>query len=56
MACRLSHENVGVQKLYEKFLGAPGSEKSHSLLHTNYWERSQESGSCQKEVTHKHHR
>lgn len=55
MACRLSHENAGVQKLYEKFLGAPGSEKSHSLLHTNYWERSQESGSCQKEVTHKHH-
>jgi iron-only hydrogenase group A len=33
---RKSHENPAVLKLYEEFLGAPGSEKAHELLHTSY--------------------
>jgi len=36
-ALRKSHENPSVKKLYEEFLGEPGSEKAHELLHTNYW-------------------
>ncbi len=35
-AVRLSHENKDIKKLYEEFLGEPGSEKSHHLLHTVY--------------------
>ena len=34
--CRLSHENRDIKKLYEEFLGEPGSEKAHHLLHTVY--------------------
>ena len=33
---RLSHENPDIKKLYEEFLGTPGGEKSHHLLHTVY--------------------
>lgn len=33
---RRSHENPAVIKLYEDFLGTPGSEKAHELLHTHY--------------------
>ena len=33
---RKSHENPTVKKLYEEFLGEPGSHKSHELLHTKY--------------------
>ena len=33
---RLSHENPDIQKLYEEYLGTPGSEKAHHLLHTVY--------------------
>ena len=33
---RFSHENPQVQKLYEEFLGAPLSETSHHLLHTDH--------------------
>ena len=33
---RKSHENPTVKKLYEEFLGQPGSHKSHELLHTKY--------------------
>jgi len=36
---RTSHENAGVQQLYEDFLGEPLSERSHRLLHTHYNER-----------------
>ncbi|MBO4619055.1 MAG: iron hydrogenase small subunit [Victivallales bacterium] len=35
---RLSHENPDIKKLYEEFLGEPGSEKAHHLLHTVYHE------------------
>ncbi|MDO5319149.1 MAG: NADH-dependent [FeFe] hydrogenase, group A6 [bacterium] len=34
--CRLSHENPDIKKLYEEYLGTPGSEKAHHLLHTVY--------------------
>ena len=34
--CRLSHENPDIKKLYAEFLGEPGSEKAHHLLHTVY--------------------
>jgi len=33
---RTSHGNREVARLYEEFLGAPLSEKSHHLLHTRY--------------------
>ncbi len=38
-AIRKSHENPYIQKLYEEFLGHPLSEKSHHLLHTEYFDR-----------------
>lgn len=33
---RRSHENPSIQKLYSEFLGKPGSEKAHHLLHTSF--------------------
>lgn len=36
---RKSHENEGVRKLYEEFLGEPGSHKAHEILHTTYVKR-----------------
>ncbi len=33
---RTSHSNPSVQRIYQEFLGAPLSEKSHHLLHTHY--------------------
>ena len=39
---RKSHENPDIIKLYEEFLGKPLGEKSHHLLHTHYFDRSQE--------------
>lgn len=37
---RKSHENPSVKRLYEEYLGEPGSEKAHHILHTTYVERS----------------
>jgi len=36
---RKSHENPEVKMIYEEFLGAPNSHKSHTLLHTHYLAR-----------------
>ena len=36
---RKSHENVAVKKLYDEYLGKPGSHKAHELLHTTYVKR-----------------
>ncbi len=36
---RKSYENPAIMELYEEFLGAPGSEKAHELLHTHYQAR-----------------
>lgn len=36
---RKSHENPFVLKLYDEFLGEPGSEVAHELLHTKYFKR-----------------
>lgn len=36
---RKSHENPEIKKLYEEYLGEPGSEKAHHLLHTTYVKR-----------------
>ena len=33
---RKSHENPDIIKVYEEFLGKPGSHKAHELLHTTY--------------------
>ena len=33
---RCSHENPDIKALYAEFLGEPGSEKAHHLLHTEY--------------------
>jgi NADP-reducing hydrogenase subunit HndD len=38
---RKSHENPYIIKLYEEFLGKPMSEKSHHLLHTQYFEKTE---------------
>ncbi len=39
---RKSHENPYIIKLYEEFLGKPMSETAHHLLHTHYFDRSQQ--------------
>ncbi|MDR7811422.1 NADH-dependent [FeFe] hydrogenase, group A6 [Lacrimispora sp.] len=36
---RKSHENPAIKELYESYLGEPGSEKAHHLLHTTYVKR-----------------
>ncbi len=33
---RRSHDNPSIKKIYEEFLGSPGSELAHKLLHTHY--------------------
>ena len=33
---RKSHENPSIKKIYDEYLGKPGSEKAHHLLHTSY--------------------
>ena len=33
---RCSHDNPDIKALYDEFLGKPGSEKAHHLLHTHY--------------------
>ena len=38
-AVRKSHENEAVAELYNTYLGQPGSEKAHELLHTVYHKR-----------------
>jgi NADP-reducing hydrogenase subunit HndD len=32
-----SHNNPAIIKVYEEYLGAPGSKKAHELLHTKYY-------------------
>lgn len=36
---RKSHENPAIKKLYEEYLGEPGSHKAHETLHTTYVKR-----------------
>ena len=36
---RCSHDNPMIKKVYDDFLGSPGSEKAHDLLHTKYVSR-----------------
>ena len=36
---RKSHENPSIKKLYDEYLGTPGSEKAHHILHTTYVKR-----------------
>jgi NADP-reducing hydrogenase subunit HndD len=33
---RKSYENPAIEELYEDFLGGPGSDRAHELLHTHY--------------------
>lgn len=37
---RKSHDNPAIKELYETYLGEPGSERAHHLLHTTYVKRS----------------
>lgn len=37
---RKSHENPAIRKVYEEYLGEPGSERAHQILHTTYVRRS----------------
>jgi NADH-quinone oxidoreductase subunit G len=39
MPIRKSHENEHIKKLYDEYLGEPGSEVAHKLLHTHYTPR-----------------
>lgn len=39
---RKSHENPSIIKLYKEYLGEPGSHRAHSLLHTEYFPKSNE--------------
>jgi NADP-reducing hydrogenase subunit HndD len=39
-AIRKSHENPFIKELYEKYLGAPNSHLAHELLHTHYFDKS----------------
>lgn len=39
---RKSHENPSIIRLYEEYLGKPGSHKAHQLLHTEYFPKSNE--------------
>jgi len=36
---RSSNHNPSIQQIYKEFLGAPGSERAHQLLHTHYHPR-----------------
>lgn len=36
---RKSHENPVLKEIYEEYLGTPGGEKAHKLLHTKYQKR-----------------
>ena len=36
---RKSHENPAIRKVYEEYLGEPGSERAHQILHTTYVKR-----------------
>ena len=42
MALRKSHENPLVKQVYAEYLGSPGSERAHQILHTSYTVRSYE--------------
>ncbi len=42
MTIRKSHENPSIIKLYKNFLGEPGSEIAHKLLHTEYFPKNGE--------------
>ena len=37
---RKSHENPAIKEIYATYLGEPGSELAHKLLHTTYVKRS----------------
>lgn len=39
MIIRKSHENPNIIKIYDEYLGKPGSHKAESLLHTQYFNR-----------------
>ncbi len=39
MELRKSQDNPAVNKLYEEYLGKPGSHKAHEILHTTYIKR-----------------
>ena len=39
LAIRKSHDNPYIKKLYDEFLGKPGSHIAHKLLHTHYTQR-----------------
>ena len=36
---RKSHENPSIKKVYEEYLGEPGSHRAHEVLHTTYVKR-----------------
>lgn len=47
---RNCHDNPQIKKLYEEFLGEPGGEKSHELLHLYYRPRAEYKGYRETEL------
>jgi len=41
MPIRKSHENPSIKKIYEEYFGEPCGHKSHELLHTHYFDKSE---------------
>jgi len=39
---RQSHLNPSIDAIYKDYLGKPGGHMSHELLHTHYFDRSNE--------------
>ena len=40
--CRKSYKNPAIIAVYDEYLGKPGSEKAHHILHTQYIDRSKD--------------
>lgn len=49
---RQSHNNPLIKKLYDDYLGAPNSHRSHNLLHTTYKDRQRIVRHSMKEIWH----
>ncbi len=51
MQLRTSHENKEIEKLYAEFYGEPLSELAEKMLHTSYYDRSDDLGSAKGKIS-----
>lgn len=49
LACRVSHENPDIKRVYDEFYGAPLSKLAEHMLHTSYRDRSGDLGPVNRE-------